>query len=154
MRTSATGAEAGFTLVELMVVIVIVGLMSAVAVMSAPGRRTLAAEADQFAARLTRAQEEAVLTNRPVGVQVTGQGYSFLTRTGATWAVLDDGPFEGHDWSEGVVAAVQDSDKGLINFDPTGVAEPLTVTLSRDVQHMRVSIDAAGNVRVDADAAA
>jgi len=154
MRTSATGAEAGFTLVELMVVIVIVGLMAGVAVMSAPGRRTLSAEADQFAARLVRAQEEAVLTNRPVGVRVTGQGYSFVARTGAGWAELDDGPFKPADWSDGVIASIPGGEQGLISFDPTGIAEPSSVTLTRDAQQMRVSIDEAGKVRVHADAAA
>jgi general secretion pathway protein H len=152
MRTSATGAESGFTLVEMMVVIVIIGLMASVAIMAAPGRRSLSSEAEQFAARLHRAQEEAVLTNRPVGVAVTAQGYSFLTRTGSGWAALDDGPFEDRTWSEGVAATLRDGEKGLVTFDSTGVAEPLTVTLTRDAQRMLVSVDAGGNVRVDAAA--
>lgn len=152
MRTSATGAEAGFTLVELMVVIIILGLTASIAVMAAPGRRTLSAEADRFAARLLRAQEEAVLTNRPVGVTVTPQGYSFLARFPAGWRALDDGPFEARAWSEGVAAAVSDGEKGLISFDSTGAAEPLTVTLTRDARSLRVVVDAAGNVRVDAAA--
>jgi general secretion pathway protein H len=135
-----------------MVVVVIVGLMASVAVMAAPGRRTLAAEAEQFAARLTRAQEEAVLTNRPVGVEVTARGYAFMTRAGPRWTALDDGPFEARAWSAGVAAAVGGGERGLVSFDATGIAEPLTVTLTREAQRMRVSVDAAGNVRVDAAA--
>ena len=34
-------------------------------------------------------------------------------------------------------------------FDPTGVAEPATLTLSRDGQASRVEIDGAGEVTID-----
>src|SRR3546814_2597749 len=48
----------GFTLVELMVVLVIVGLMGAAVVLTAPDdSRTLVREADTFAARLVRSEE-------------------------------------------------------------------------------------------------
>src|SRR3546814_1140364 len=60
----------GFTLVELMVVLVIVGLMGAAVVLTAPDdSRTLVREADTFPARLVHAGEEAILTPRVVQVR-------------------------------------------------------------------------------------
>ena len=146
MPTSATGAdlrrhERGFTLVELMVVLVVLGLMTSVALVAVPRGPSLASEAETFAARLGRAQEEAVLTNRAIGVRVDNQGYAFRRRTGGVWSPLEDGPFKATAWSEGVVAA-------LDTRDGSGLAEPLSITLSREARSVRVSVDAAGNVRV------
>lgn len=155
MPTSATGADAphrerGFTLVELMVVLVVLGLMTSVVVMAVPRGPSLAAEAETFAARLSRAQEEAVLTNRAIGVRVDGQGYAFRRRNGGVWAPLEDGPFKATNWSQGMVAALDSREPaGQVSFDGAGLAEPIGVTLSRDNRRVSVSVDAAGNVRID-----
>lgn len=156
MPTSATGTEfrdeAGFTLVELMIVIVIMGLMASIVVMTVgDGRPSLAAEVDQFSARLNRAKEEAVLTNRPVGVEVTTEGYAFRVRRKGRWEELKEGPFKPVVWSEGLETSTdQPGPVAQVNFEATGAAEPLRVTLSRKSKQVDVTVDAAGNVRVDA----
>ena len=160
MRTSATGteprlrasSEAGFTLVELMVVLVIIGLLGAAVVMTAPdGRGEVRREAEAFAVRLQRAREEALLTNRLVEVQVDAQGYAFRTLRRGEWQDLAEGPFEAHRWDDGVPAtlAALDGREGM-RFDPTGAAEPAEVTVSRADQRRRVAVDETGEVRIDA----
>lgn len=153
MRTSATGKpdprrtrREGFTLVELLMTVAIIGLAAGAVVLTAPDPRpSVAEDAERFAARLDRAREEAILSNRPVAVATSAEGYAFSTFDGARWAPLTDGPFGDELWSEGVSA----SDPARVVFDPTGVAEPATVTLTRDGRASRISVDGAGEVAID-----
>jgi general secretion pathway protein H len=151
--TSATGAErdAGFTLVELMVAIVIVGLAGAAVVLTMPDPRPpLSAEAERFAARLVRAREEAILTNRLVDVAVTPEGYGFRRLERGEWSPLDGRTFADEAWSEGVSARlVTESGRAGVRFDPTGGAEAGRLTLRREARSIHVDVDAAGEVRVD-----
>lgn len=140
----------GFTLVELMVVLVILGLAGVAVVLTAPGDgRRLALEADTLAARLVRAQEEAILTTRAVQVMVDAGGYTFARQDFGDWQPLDDGPFGPVTWSEGT-ALVGDADHRVsFRFDPAGGARTGEVQLQRDGQKVRVAVDAAGAVVVD-----
>lgn len=170
MPISATGADRatparnGFTLVELMVVVSLIGLMSTLVVLAIPdGRPRLTAEAERFGARLVRAREEAVLTNRAVEVEVTAEGYAFRARRRGEWRPLE-GPFEAVAWSPGTSAILASADSAgadaaiadgtvapaRVAFDSTGFAAPASLTLSRDGERIRVEIDGAGEVRIDA----
>lgn len=153
-QTSATGradarrSRSGFTLVELLMTVAIIGLAAGAVVLAVPDPwPSVAQEAERFAARLSRAREEAVLSNRPVAVEATTVGYGFSSFDGANWSALEDGPFGAERWSEGV--SVSPADSVRVVFDPTGVAEPATLTLSRDGRARTVAVDGAGEVTVD-----
>lgn len=140
--------RAGFTLVELLMTVAIIGLAAGAVVLSVPDPRpSVAEDAERFAARLSRAREEAVLTNRPVAVETTAAGYDFSSFDGAEWSPLTDGPFGPEPWSDGLTVSPAESVR--LVFDPTGVAEPATVILSRDGQASRVQVDGAGEVTID-----
>ena len=142
----------GFTLVELMVVLVIVGLMGVAVVLTAPGdANTLSREADTLAARLVRAQEEAILTTRAVQVVVDARGYSFHRQSFGQWEALDEGPFEPVAWAEGTTAVLDgDREQVSFRFEPTGGGREEQVRLARNGQQLRIGVDAAGEVKVDA----
>jgi len=147
----STRMPAGFTLVELMVVLVILGLAGVAVVLTAPGDgRRLALEADTLAARLVRAQEEAVLTTRAVQVTVDAGGYAFARQDFGDWLPLEEGPFGPVAWSEGTeFSSPGDGDQVSFRFDPTGGARAGEVRLQLDGQAVRVAVDAAGEVVVD-----
>ncbi|WP_298743168.1 GspH/FimT family pseudopilin [uncultured Brevundimonas sp.] len=151
--TSATGRpdrrrRAGFTLVELLMTVAIIGLAAGAVVLSVPDPRpSVAEDAERFAARLSRAGEEAVLTNRPIAVEATAAGYGFSAFDGIAWSTLDEGPFGPARWNEGV--SMSPAGPVRVVFDPTGVAEPATLTLSRDGRAARIDVDGAGEVTID-----
>ena len=155
MPTSATGKakrRAGFTLVELMVVVTIIGLMSGLVVLNLPETRpSLSAEAETFGARLLRAREEAVLTGRTVEVVITPEGYTFVQRRGLERRPLTDRPFKAERWEAETQVAVQGAGApSPVIFDSTGGADAVEVLLERDAERTRVTVDGAGEVRVHA----
>ena len=76
MRISATGAEGGFTLVELLVVVAIIGLAGAAVVLAMPDPRgDLRQGAERFAARVSAARDRAVIEALDQVVWVSPSGY-------------------------------------------------------------------------------
>ena len=146
----ASQNSAGFTLVELMVVLLIIGLMASVVVFSFPsGSSALEEDAQRFAARTAALRDNAILQSRPMAVQVTPSGYSFLERRKGSWSVIEDKPFVSTNWSIGVTAATGETGPLMISFESTGLpSEQAELVLQGNEQSRRVLIAPMGDVKL------
>jgi type II secretion system protein H len=163
MPISATGrterADSGYTLVEALTTLVIVGLVASAVMILAPGPdRTTGRFAEAMAARIAAASEESIIVNRPVGLFITDEGYGFARLEAAGWRrSTPASPLAFRPWPEGVAASVENAGAedparadGLVaRFDALGGATPARIVLSGDGVRWIVEIDGQGRAHVE-----
>jgi len=136
--------SAGYTLVEMMVVLVIVGLLAAAAVLAMPEPGGgLRVEAETFAARAKAAQETALIESRATSLLVGPGGYAVARNRNGAWQEV--GRFA---WAEGTLPDLEAGRQARTVFDATGSADPLEVTLRRGDRRVRIEIGGDGEIQV------
>lgn len=87
--------QGGFTLIEVLMVVLIVGIMGLLVVINSPDRResdSAEETARTFYLKFQHAREQALLRNWVLGVEFKDDGYRFMRWQGDRWTVIDEGP--------------------------------------------------------------
>lgn len=149
--TDRLSREHGFSLVELMVALVILGLAATAVILTLPTSASgLNDEASRFAARAAALRDHAVVEARPMRLWVSASGYGFERRDANGWTSVRDRALQADDWPNGVAAQWNGNVQGRLTYDRLGLPDRAGVlTLSADGQQRIVRVDAAGNVQMD-----
>lgn len=94
MRYNARSSIAGFTLLELLVVILLIGIIASFAVLSIGGNQRgeeLKREAKRLVALVEYAQEQSVLRTQEWGLYFEEDRYSFMILNNESWVMVDEG---------------------------------------------------------------
>ena len=138
-------AEAGFTLVELLVVLAVMGLLAGAAVWRWPaGSGASRSEAVQLATRIAAARDQAIISGRPLGLIVDSTGYRFERRRRSEWIPSDEPALVPRRWRQVVIAGGREQ---RVRFDAVGLPDrEATFDLTSGTNRSRVRLLADGSV--------
>jgi general secretion pathway protein H len=142
--------QAGFTLVELMVVLAVMGLLAGVAVWRWPaGNGRVRADAVAFSSRVAAARDQAILSGRPLALEIDAAGYRFVQRGQQGWQPVAEPALRERRWSRGVRPAGAAGPSARLGFDSVGLPDrALDLTLAGTNAKAVVEIAADGEVSV------
>jgi general secretion pathway protein H len=151
-------SAAGFTLLELMVVLVVVGIMlGLVTLNSLPNKQqALQRDAQRIALLLQLAREEAIVRNSQVAFELDSNGYRFYVRDDDKWKLLDDNDlFRERSFDKSpLVVTMKPAPKEMalplkIIFGREPVDKPFTLTLTYEDVSVSIHADGIGHFTVE-----
>lgn len=152
-------AAGGFTLVEVMVVMVIIGITLGLASLNAvpSPRQSLQAEAQRIALLLQLARDEAIVRNRLVAFEANSERYRFLVRNDTSWEpVTRDDLLRERTFQAAPVALLLDppaqggrNDTLRITFGREPVDRPFLLILGSGGDRVAIRADGVGHFVVE-----
>ena len=112
----------GFTLLELLIVLVVIGIMSSFAVLSvgtADRDKPLAKETQRLLALMRMASEESVQRTEQLGLRIDNDSYRFLIYDQNTWQSLEDDLFRERSLPDNIIMTL------VLEGRPIVLEEPL-----------------------------
>ena len=149
----ARARSTGFTLIEIMVVLVIGSIMAAVVAFSAvpsPGR-ALRFEADRLTQLLALAREEAQVRGRSIRFEASTESYRFLALLDRQWQPIPNEPdLRERAWDQPTTLKLERRDgREFIEFGRDSVDAPFVMRLERDGAKVAIAANGLGSFVVE-----
>ena len=175
-RQTDENTEAGFSLMEMLVVVFIIGLMSTLVILSMPrGSSSASHAADDVAVLLNRLKRESILLGEPVRWVHSRNAESFQRYQLGEWVLLSDngGMFDRFSLDENVRLEIAlldfngktirqpvqrrgsetDDAASVIVFLPTGEANEAQIRVSDGGGQVKLTLNANGDLTRDSEGA-
>lgn len=150
----------GFTLIEILVVVVIVAILMGAVTLSFPptGDKLLKEYVERFITLIKLAQDEAILQSSELGLVVTDNGYGFFKNENNQWVKYSGSPFKQRQFNsdfttsfylDGVAIELQDRDetKPQVVILSNGEMTPFSYKIQyKNNNPLTLDVDPLGNV--------
>ena len=143
--------QAGFTLVELLTVLVIIGLMASAVVMTLPrDKPAIDAQSQALASSLNAAAQSSLVTGRPHGFGVSKNQFAIFEFVDAEWvqtqAMDRPGAVSVELKKDDILIKLSEELVPLVVFEPTGLSTPFELVLTQDRRTETLSSSGNGEV--------
>jgi general secretion pathway protein H len=138
-KRAARIKQAGFTLVEVLMSMLIIGLMTGVVVLNLPdGEDPWESQARKLASKFQIASQSAMISNQTIGIHLNKNGYEIVRFVGGEWVRIEstefntDIPITIELLQNGAKIDLKEADKSdvpVIRYDATGLATPFELTI-------------------------
>ncbi|MGA2550767.1 MAG: GspH/FimT family pseudopilin [Burkholderiaceae bacterium] len=147
----------GYTLIELLAVVVVIGILLAVASLSAKPdpRAPLKRDAERLEELFALASDEAQIRSRPLAWEADREGYRFKILEPGGWTLLDDDPhFRPRTWEAGptdvafetrTVFGPASTPVAALVFPRDGLQTPFVLSFQAEQVRMVLSGDGSGH---------
>ena len=153
MTPNRASNQAGYSLVEVMVVLAVIALLAGAAALMLPsGTPAAQRAADRLSLDLMRAERAAITSGDFIGLTVTGEGYAFSRFDGETWQASEPGGLRAVRLGDEVRLLIEAEGAPAYWFDPTGVNGEARFVLD-DGEHRVTVAFVNGDVRISGEGA-
>ncbi len=144
--------EGGFTLIEMMMVLLIIGLMSTAVLLTIPDKKPVAQNfTDDLVRDLNLAAQTSLISGQPSGLGLTRDGYIIYNFQDEVWRQSDQ-----KNWPENVSVRFEKDRRRLelprkalpiIIFEPTGQSDIFRLTLRQNNLSFDLYSDGDGRIK-------